>query len=796
MDKITKKIITAFAQAVTIFLGVYGILFSNISAFDIKINEETVIFYCAFAAVCFSIIFFADKYKKILYLSTAGVSLLLFLLNAEKIIDGFKVFLNTLTTLFSRFSSSIDPTESIRLTRSGLLSANTAFFAFLGVLLCFLIAFTLIKLNPLWPTILVTVPIFSLCLIFIKRVPDTNPVFIFLIFLAAINITNLIRQGDSKRGAKMSLIFIPIMLIFLLFVSAVFSSDNYERTDFASDIYSFFSEKIPLTAKKHTTSKESEGSREYSNYSEDSFDTSKPETSKPETSEPINIKDEFLNVDLKNANPNNRTGKVILRVNTDKTGEMLLRGFSLGKYTGTNWEQFDDYSLSKLNIQTIVRPIDNIYNAQSLVCPISLATYTAMISDSKIQNYVGINDMTKGGEVVYTPYYPAFSNLNSLYYYNDSVILYEDNYSSSKNVNPIYAFDVFDCNNIADDNTNNQARKNKNYLSSRQIENNYKKQVYQFYTQINSSAKSFLYDYINGDDFANITDREELVEAVKNYVKNCAKYSLDVPKTPAGKDYMQYFLTESREGYCMHFATTATLIFRTLGVPARYVSGYSVDIKDSQINSRVDVTDRSAHAWTEVYFDGIGWIPVDVTPGTATSRSQPPETSNSGTISKPDDPSKPDDLSKPTESSELAGSNEPVSEISLESSEVPKISLFEKYKDDLLWIISAFIIFSTLIILVVRRKSMQIKRRKFFGQNEINRKAVYTWKYIEKLKPYGIVSEKNVYSISQKAVFSRHTLTDEELNIIVSFATEKGKEVDKKLGFFKRLVFRYIKAMY
>lgn len=58
------------------------------------------------------------------------------------------------------------------------------------------------------------------------------------------------------------------------------------------------------------------------------------------------------------------------------------------------------------------------------------------------------------------------------------------------------------------------------------------------------------------------------------------------------------------------YSTAGTMMFRYCGIPARYVEGYLV-----QGQGVVDVTAADAHAWTEIYKDGVGWIPVDVTPG-------------------------------------------------------------------------------------------------------------------------------------------------------------------------------------
>lgn len=77
-------------------------------------------------------------------------------------------------------------------------------------------------------------------------------------------------------------------------------------------------------------------------------------------------------------------------------------------------------------------------------------------------------------------------------------------------------------------------------------------------------------------------------------------------------EFLDYFILESRKGYCSYFATACTLLARAEGIPARYVQGY--DIKNGSRNSMY-VSSNMAHAWCEVYFDGAGWVSYDCTPG-------------------------------------------------------------------------------------------------------------------------------------------------------------------------------------
>lgn len=84
--------------------------------------------------------------------------------------------------------------------------------------------------------------------------------------------------------------------------------------------------------------------------------------------------------------------------------------------------------------------------------------------------------------------------------------------------------------------------------------------------------------------------------------------------------FLEYFLLEGREGYCTHFATAFVLLARAQGMPARYVQGFCVPMKGKD---EVSVYGDMAHAWPEVYFDGVGWIPFEPTPGYAGFRYTP-----------------------------------------------------------------------------------------------------------------------------------------------------------------------------
>ena len=105
---------------------------------------------------------------------------------------------------------------------------------------------------------------------------------------------------------------------------------------------------------------------------------------------------------------------------------------------------------------------------------------------------------------------------------------------------------------------------------------------------------------------------------IKRLLSECT-YQLDADKLPEGQDFVETFLYDTKEGYSMHFAAAATMMFRMFGVPARYVVGYVAPKEIFTANENGTYTavleDDNAHAWVEIYEPFLGWTPVEVTPG-------------------------------------------------------------------------------------------------------------------------------------------------------------------------------------
>lgn len=99
--------------------------------------------------------------------------------------------------------------------------------------------------------------------------------------------------------------------------------------------------------------------------------------------------------------------------------------------------------------------------------------------------------------------------------------------------------------------------------------------------------------------------------SLENYL-HTYKYSLQNPNPPADQDAISWFLFTQKQGFCTYFASAMTLMARSLGMPARVVSGYAAGSFDAQTNSYI-VRGTQSHVWTQIYFAGYGWINFEPT---------------------------------------------------------------------------------------------------------------------------------------------------------------------------------------
>lgn len=102
------------------------------------------------------------------------------------------------------------------------------------------------------------------------------------------------------------------------------------------------------------------------------------------------------------------------------------------------------------------------------------------------------------------------------------------------------------------------------------------------------------------------------VQALEAWMGDHLKYSLDAPLAPPGVDVVDDFLFESKVGWCEQIASSLVVMLREVGVPARLAVGFAPGEQDGNSGGFV-VRERDAHAWAEVWFPTVGWVPFDPT---------------------------------------------------------------------------------------------------------------------------------------------------------------------------------------
>jgi hypothetical protein len=110
--------------------------------------------------------------------------------------------------------------------------------------------------------------------------------------------------------------------------------------------------------------------------------------------------------------------------------------------------------------------------------------------------------------------------------------------------------------------------------------------------------------------------------AIQQHLLENYRYSLEAD-TATLSHPLEEFLFTRKTGYCEHYATAMVVMLRTVGIPARLVTGF-LATEWNEYGGYFTVRQRDAHAWVEVYFPHSGWITMDPTPtvsaAVATSR--------------------------------------------------------------------------------------------------------------------------------------------------------------------------------
>ncbi len=273
------------------------------------------------------------------------------------------------------------------------------------------------------------------------------------------------------------------------------------------------------------------------------------------------------------------TTVTVATVKTDKGGIVYLRQNSYGKYTGsTNWGSAPAYGTL----------LPGGYNCNYLT---SFALKNSGAATHKADIELLLEDYM-------LPYYLGMSGEYEIPTFNT-------NYKGAEAKR--YSVEYYP---ITDDALANVYSLRGNLGEYESYELAYREFVYANYMDIPYSTREYMESVIAEQGFS--LNDGGVIYKIASFIRSSAEYDLgyDTALDFSG-DVAVEFLKTYKSGVCRHYATSATMLYRALGIPARYVTGYTVD---TSAGKTTDVT-TPGHAWVEVYIDGVGWIQVEVTGG-------------------------------------------------------------------------------------------------------------------------------------------------------------------------------------
>ncbi len=269
---------------------------------------------------------------------------------------------------------------------------------------------------------------------------------------------------------------------------------------------------------------------------------------------------------------------------------------------------------------------------------------------------------------------------------------------------------------------------------------------------------------------------EQTVQLVADYVRNAAAYDRGgTSMAPGETDFALWFLEQGERGYCVHFATAAAVLLRSAGIPARYVTGYRVEAIAGQT---VQVTTDHAHAWVEYYnYHTWTWNILEATP--ADESLPPAQTVPETTLS-----TQPEPQTQPT-TAPTAGATQP--------SDLPQPGTAPEEKWTLpVWIPVTVLALTIFWALTEAQRLLRIRlRRKKQTEGSANQQAGACFQELELLlRLLKRSMPEEVEQLAEKALFSQHTLTREELDLFITCQMACRRALRQQV-WWKKLLYRY-----
>lgn len=813
----TPKNINIIPLVIIAFFGIYGSVFSFFSMFKTTADITSVRYYSILFLGAFTLLFMLPKKFHLIILPVIGLYGFLLYRKWTEFIIGFKM-------LFNQTYSSIYPNAGNYFRLKNHNTENIELFlAFAIFLLAAVICYTVYVHPDFFLGFIVTFPIIESGLYFGKS-PSIIYAFMLIIFWITLLVLKccgyyqkftkkdlgFIRKNNSfiaKPGIKFKTAGISVTIMAavcsIIFALTAFLSSitDYKRSDSINDLRS----DLKLAA--------SEFSFENFGESIDRFSAT------------LGIgKTKLYSHKLGNVGAINFKNTTEITVDADDKFDdnIYLKGYTGSVYSGDEWKTFPEevYEQNKNLLDSFKRekryPQDMLTNC---VLSIYVSSFTNMHikSDYKNEKYN------------YTPYISVPSGEVS--YIDDTSIEFENKNDYSFNVNRFQvSLNNFD---VIHSEMDYVIRSEMDYdLSYDDKYADYTNFVLQNYCNVPDTEEmqeiyeKFITDHPIPDDYSVY----QKLKFIRSFLSENAEYTLNPGKTPGSEDFVNYFLLKNHKGFCVHFATAGTILARMMGIPARYAEGYvirSSDFNKDNLNAdgtyTIDIKDSRSHAWSEVYVEHIGWVPIEFTPSSAAALNddRPAATKSSQTNTKTTNTTvskiKNTNTDKHTSSNSVSKNNTSASSSKSSSSVQNTKPLSLKFKVTLLFIIIFIVIFTVIAlkhILKVRDRNYILKNDspknkitcayesavkliEFSGIERSNMQYLEFAEYVKERLPDIFVNDsfREVTEIMLKAQLSDTEPTDEEVKASIKFYEELFIKIYEKNNILKKISMKYLKNL-
>ena len=327
--------------------------------------------------------------------------------------------------------------------------------------------------------------------------------------------------------------------------------------------------------------------------------------------------------DLSNASGMEIGDEPRLSITTDQVKSLYFRSFTGAEYADNAWTPLKKSAYGGGRYGFLKWLSQNGFDPAAQFAFYIEAGNTALPEDQKVEkNRVIVTNRGANRKYLYTLYSSESPGFSSVSAYRDNGYLEHGIFAKRK-----YSLSEYSSNlpgelqHLSDWVYEPENDTQEQYLNSESV---YRSFVHENYTDIDDTCSDLITSLFHESDKRDVTGSlgvYEVTRRIRSVLETNTRYEkekvlLDL-ETSENEDLLTTFLLGDHAGNSAYYASAAVLAFRSFGIPARYAEGYFLSSRAIEAAGGRDVqlTSSDAHAWVEVYMDGMGWIPVDVTPG-------------------------------------------------------------------------------------------------------------------------------------------------------------------------------------